>query len=143
MRYLLLFFVVMICASCKKQTSQYKYAATYIYRNASTHFIRVVRYRSVQPVDTSFFLAPSSYSALSYSGEGTYPAPFHDFPPDSVAVVFDGTKKIMYATTGDNGFTKSRNMLNRQDTAYNETRQGPRTSTFEYLFTEADYLNAR
>lgn len=144
MRYLFHLMIVLLFASCRKQRESYPYKSAYIYHNNSGHYVQIAVYRTNSNIDDSTFTVRSGdVMYAEYSGTDGLPVPFYRQQPDSMEVVFDSTKRIIYTRTGDNGFGKSRNMLNKADAGYAEKQLGPRVSQFDYNITTADYMNAK
>ncbi len=143
MRYIFPLLIVLLFASCKKQSHNYPYKSTFLYHNNSSHYVQIALYHTNSSTRDSLLNISSGNSLYAeFSGSDGLPTPFYNQMPDSLEMVFDSTKKIIYTLTGDNGFGKSRNLLNKGDKAYDEKPQGPRVSFFEYFITSADYANA-
>lgn len=143
-RYLVPLLFLLVFASCKKNRESYPYKSIYTYSNNSSHHVQLALYHSNSYILDGLYVLPSGAGEqLEYTGTNGFPTPFYKQLPDSVEMIFDSTKRIIYSLKGDNGFTKNRNILNKLDPAYYETPNGPRVSSFDYQITNSDYANAR
>lgn len=144
MRFIFPLILVLLFASCKKTTESYPYKATYQYLNTSGHYVQIAIYQSRSSTQDSVFVLRSGGGIeMDYARGGSLPTPFFYQQPDSVEVVFDSSKRIVYTLSGDNGFAKSRNLLNMGDNAYARDDQAPRVVVLQYSITAGDYANAR
>ena len=144
-RYLYLLFIGILLVSCNKEASNDDIVEThYKYRNNTSYRVDINVYRkAVSLIQFNYTVRPYDSLELDFRNVAAAAPPFGAPEVDSAEVIFDGNRKIIYSLDGENGLDKTRNIFNRKDPSYLETRDAAGRYNYLYEFSNTDYYNAR
>lgn len=135
--FMIIFSVILLIASCKKEQEVTGVTALEIYKNSSGYGLAIIRYMKNAPEKKFFILKDSTLIIESSMGAGA-DTTATIFYADSAKVIFDDAKSYMIKDTS----SLKINFLDRENFIPATSPSG-KTRYFRYTFTSTDYNQAK
>ncbi len=141
----LLLIPVLIIFAFSGCNADYTHIATYVYKNLTSSSIKVKYNYFFNKKDSIFIIPPSGKHLLEFMKGGVYPPPFYgeyQYPTlnDSI-VVSNGERQFIHKYIHTLPPKLETNNLYQKET-YKLVKERKRHRTYEYIFTDDDFVNA-